>query len=244
MTTTVGIVGGLGPLAGAAFYQCLVASTPAGSDGEHLGVVLLSNPDLPSRVSHLLGNGPSPLPGLLAMVSQLDALGADLIAIPSGTTHAYYAQLQPAARAPIVNVLTETAAVVAAHRVSRLGLLATGASVRLSLYEPGAEQVYEVSLPDAPAQRDIDDIIGAIKAGRPLPDLAGRLHEIMGRPWAAACDAFLLACTELHLLRPMLTSGSPVLDATQILVDAVLRESGLVSLGTAVQAGDRAGERR
>lgn len=82
-------MGGFGPLAGAHFYRRLIELTDAHSDEQHLPLLLLSDPAVPSRLQHLAGEGPSPLPKLLEMARRLVAAGADLIAIPSATVHAY-----------------------------------------------------------------------------------------------------------------------------------------------------------
>ena len=72
---TVGILGGLGPLAGAHFYKLLVEKTQAGNDSDHLPVVLISDPTIPSRVDNLFGDGPSPVPRLVALAQLLESLG-------------------------------------------------------------------------------------------------------------------------------------------------------------------------
>lgn len=50
---TVGIIGGVGPLAGAHFYRRLVELTPAGRDEEHIPVVLATDPALQIGRAHV-----------------------------------------------------------------------------------------------------------------------------------------------------------------------------------------------
>ena len=52
---TLGVLGGLGPLAGAAFYRRLIERTDAALDAEHISVILSGNTQIPDRTAYLLG---------------------------------------------------------------------------------------------------------------------------------------------------------------------------------------------
>ncbi|QSO51441.1 aspartate/glutamate racemase family protein [Alicyclobacillus curvatus] len=110
---TVGILGGLGPLAGAHFYRRLVELTPAESDEDHIPVILVSHPDVPSRIHHLSGTGPSPVPKLTELCRQLEQLGARIIAVPSTTTSIYQAELSLEVNVPIISLIDEVTRVIA-----------------------------------------------------------------------------------------------------------------------------------
>jgi len=49
----VGVLGGLGPAAGAVFYHRLIARTAANQDQDHLHVLLDGDPCVPDRSRHL-----------------------------------------------------------------------------------------------------------------------------------------------------------------------------------------------
>lgn len=223
--TTVGILGGLGPLAGAEFYRRLVACTPARDDAEHLGIVLVSNPNIPSRIDHLFGCGPSPLPTLITLVETLEGMGASVIAIPSSTTHAYHSEMQRAVSVPVVHLLDEVAAAVTVMGSRAPAMLATTATVQLGLYAPHFDPDVTPLYPDARSQHDVQQVVESMKAGEDPDDLAAVLVEIASRPWASSADSVVLACTELCLLS-LHEAHLPILSATDVLVRAVLRKSG------------------
>lgn len=223
--TTVGILAGLGPLAGAEFYRRLIECTPARDDSEHLGVVLVSNPDIPSRVEHLLGHGPSPVPALTALAKMLEGVGASVIAIPSSTTHAYHAEIQQAVNVPVLHLLAEVTAAIGAMGSRRPAMLATTATVQLELYTPHFDCGLDPLYPDAASQRDVQQVVESMKAGGDHNRLTEVLAEIASRPWARSADCVVLACTELCLLSPR-EGRLPMVSATDVLVGAVLGGNG------------------
>ncbi|MDY2995631.1 MAG: aspartate racemase, partial [Baileyella intestinalis] len=50
----LGIVGGMGPLASALFYEMLIRKTPAEKDQEHMDLILLSHSSMPDRTATIL----------------------------------------------------------------------------------------------------------------------------------------------------------------------------------------------
>ena len=61
----LGILGGMGPLAGAYFFLRFSQLTAAQRDDGHPEVVLYSASGIPDRTAWLTGRGESPLPALL-----------------------------------------------------------------------------------------------------------------------------------------------------------------------------------
>lgn len=226
-TRTVGVMGGFGPLAGAHFYRRLIELTDAPSDAHHLPLLLLSDPAVPSRLQHLAGEGPSPLPKLLQMAQRLVLAGAGLIAIPSATVHAYHAQIASHVDVEVLHLPRAALAAVRSSGARSVALLATTPTVRLGLYRAPAEEAgVEILEPDATSQQELMEVIADIK-GEIRPGLAAeRLRDIADRPWAGGADTLLLGCTELpaifaHDLRPERTA-----DATDELAKAVIRAAG------------------
>ena len=93
---TIGVLGGMGHLATVDFYAKLVRLTPAHADRDHLRVIIDSNPKIPDRTAGLTGEGPDPTPALVATARGLERAGADLIAIPCNSAHAYLPAIRSA----------------------------------------------------------------------------------------------------------------------------------------------------
>ena len=83
----IGIVGGIGPLAGVDMYKRIVANTIAKADQDHLPVLLASLPgEVVDRMPFLLEGTPeNPAFGIAKVIGMLEKAGADLIAIACNT---------------------------------------------------------------------------------------------------------------------------------------------------------------
>ena len=82
---TIGIIGGMGPLATADLFEKIVGHTKAACDQEHLHVVIDSNTNIPDRTAALLHGGADPLPELTGSARRLEAMGADVLIMPCNT---------------------------------------------------------------------------------------------------------------------------------------------------------------
>lgn len=127
---TIGIVGGPGPLACAHFYARLVELTQADSDSAHPEVMLLSSPDVPSRLAHLLEGGPSPVPALQLVARRLERAGAEVIAVPSLTAQAFLDRIATAVAIPVIDMLTAVAGQLRTSGVRRPALAVTDGTRR------------------------------------------------------------------------------------------------------------------
>ena len=220
----MGIAGGLGPLAGAHFYRRLVEGTTAGCDAEHLAVVLISDPAIPSRAAHLLGDGESPVPALAAVLDRLAAAGATLIAIASSTTHAYYAELAARSRVPIVHLLHALGRAAGTAGLRRPGVVATRATIECRLLDRHMPAGVDLQHPDAPTQERIQGVIDDVKAGAaPAAAREAMLETLRAPCWEA--DGFLFACTETSLLLPLPGAPAPIVSAVDVLVAEVLEQA-------------------
>ncbi|WP_326734690.1 aspartate/glutamate racemase family protein [Streptomyces sp. NBC_01022] len=201
----VGIVGGLGPLACAYFYTRLVELTQADSDSGHPEVMLLSSPDVPSRLAHLLEGGPSPVPALQRVARRLERAGSEVIAVPSLTTQAYLDEIASAVAVPVIGMLTAVAEQLRDAGIHRPALAVTDGARRAgrlhqALTEAGLAPVY----PDQQDQARIQECLRLVKAGRSGTARA-EFRSLTSASWAAAGDAFVIGCTDLS---PLL-SGLP-----------------------------------
>ncbi len=222
MSKTLGILAGLGPLAGAHFYRRLIELTPADDDSEHLSVVLISESRIPSRLAHLEGRGPSPLGALTSTASRLVAAGAEVIVIPSTTTHAYYDNIAAHVSVPVLNLIELVADDIVRHSYRRVAIVATSPTRQYGLYDTafrkrGVEAIY----PDPTSQKEIMAIIQGVKSTGNQPAWGERLLDVMSENWATEADGIVLACTEtpvaFQTVSASLAHEIRVIDATDIL---------------------------
>lgn len=195
---TIGIVGGLGPLAGANFYRRLVDLSRADSDQDHPRVVIISDPSLPSRLDHLRGQGPSPLPALIEVGTQLVKAGAEVLALPSVTTHAYYQQLQAALPVPVVNALDAVTEALQGLGAASVALAVTTPARESGLLQDRLIQAgIAVHTPDDQVQGVVQGIVDGVKSGHHPQSLAEQLSGVLTGPWASAAETRLVGCTDI-----------------------------------------------
>lgn len=213
---TIGILGGLGPLAGAHFYRRIVEMSPAMNDQEHIPIILISDPAIPNRVTHLSGNGESPVPKLKEVCKNLVNMGAQTIAVPSSTTSIYLNELQAAVDVPIISLIDVVTDEIVAAGCEQVGIMATTPTRTLGVYDEAfVRHSIRAVYPDSRSEREIMQVIKTVKGSPSLNackgyketrdfDLLGqKLREIVSRPWTVGVDAILLGCTEL----PVVFSG-------------------------------------
>ena len=140
MKNTIGIVGGMGPLATCDLFRKIIEVTEAGSDQEHVRVVIDSNTEIPDRTAAILAGGKDPVPELRKSASHLVSIGADLLIMPCNTAHYFYDQVAPTVGVPFLHMIRETAACLKRQGVGTVGLLATDGTVQSGVYHAAFEE--------------------------------------------------------------------------------------------------------
>lgn len=200
----LGVLGGMGPAAGAHFLARLIEMTPAACDQEHIPVLLRNDPRIPDRTAAKLSGGKTPLPDMMQGIAMLEDAGADCIAIPCNTAHLWFTQLVANSNVPILHIVDAVLDDLHLHGVNQgvVGILATPATLELGLYQPLLEERgYEILIPGAEVLQDCVDAIHAVKGNRPddaFPLAARAINALI----AQGAHAVILACTELPLAIP------------------------------------------
>ena len=139
MNKTLGILGGMGPLATSYFYNMIVCNTDALTDQEHINMVILNDVLIPDRTSFILGNGVNPLPRLIEDIKKLESLEVDLIAVPCNTCTFFYDQMQSVTNIRILNMIKDTVNKLKEDNVEKVMLLATSGTIKSGLYQKELE---------------------------------------------------------------------------------------------------------
>lgn len=220
---TIGIIGGLGPLACAHFYRTLVTRTPAASDQDHPQVLLISDPGIPSRLQHLLFKTADPTPALRTVAARLADAGAELIVVPSVTTAAYLPAIRDEVNVPVVDTLTTLADGIVVAGARCPSVMATTGARQLGLLDSALREAgLEPNYPDAELQQLIQRVVDSVKEAR-IEQGRRMLEEVISGAWARDGDVVLVGCTELSPITA--ADGVAVLDVCALLVDATLNQA-------------------
>ena len=224
MKNFIGVLGGMGPAATVDFMQKVIELTHAGNDQQHIPLLVSSMPDIPDRTACLLHGGASPLPALLERLQMLEKAGAACIVIPCNTAHYWFAQLQAAASVEMLNLIDLVTAAAREAGFSKVGLLATNATLATGLYQKALEKIGIACIaPEGDLQQSVMNGVYALKAG----DLA-QAHDLLAAPYQylrqQKVEAVILGCTEIPLIfaDEVRTHPARFLDSTQILARAVV----------------------
>ncbi|MBE2257318.1 MAG: aspartate/glutamate racemase family protein [Rhodobacteraceae bacterium] len=221
----LGVVGGVGPAATVDFMQKVVRLTGAARDQDHIKMMVEQNPQIPDRTANLIGSGADPTISMLATCKQLEAGGANAVAIPCNTAHAFVDRIQPYLGIPIVNMLSEVVQHIGTQMpgVSRVGLLATSGTVASGVYHQVAEAAgLKLLVPDEAVQDLIMQAIygeRGVKAGFTSGLCSAHLATAIGNLVKQGAEAIILGCTELPLIAidADIRQSIPLLDPTEIL---------------------------
>ncbi len=232
--TTLGILGGLGPMSSVYFYEMLTAHTRASCDQDHLHLLISSRADTPDRTAFILGHSTAnPLPVMTEEAVRLERAGADLLAIPCNTAHAFYEGVQAAVTIPVLNIIQQNADFCHHLGLSRVGVLATEGTIASEAYKDALAAVgIEYLTPNADGQATVSRIIyDEIKRGRE-PDLKSFL-TVADSLFSRGCERVILGCTELSLLKRNHLSDPRFIDSMEVLALAAIRRCGKEAVGFA-----------
>jgi aspartate racemase len=228
ITKLLGVIGGLGPWATAWFMELVVKMTDARRDSEHIPMIIYNKPDIPDRTSYIVGrSNESPLEPIITVGRFLAEQGADYIAIPCVTSYFFYEQLQEGIRAPIIDMVYETAVYLKDNKVKKVGIMATDGTILGGFFTGGLENCgISVVQPSREGQELLMDIIyGGIKAGNPFN--INDFYKVEEELRYSGAEIIILGCTELSLIKRNYNLNKGFLDATEVLArKAVLLCSG------------------
>lgn len=227
MIKTVGIMGGMGPLATVDLMHKIIRLTPAKNDQDHIHMIVDNYPQIPDRTAAIMGKGNDPLPFMKQSAKRLEDAGADLIVIACNTAHYYLKDIQENVRAPIVNMPKETARFIGEAGLRRVSLLATDGTLKTMLYQNSLRKKgITVLEPDEITQANVMEGIYSVKAGD-IEKGKSLLVKAFQTMIAKGTEAVVAACTEIPVVMSDV-DGIKLIDPTYIVakkvVDVVYRE--------------------
>lgn len=219
----IGVLGGMGPAATILLQQRILDAVPVSRDDDHIPLLIDMNPQVPSRIEYLIHNrGTNPGPVLGKMAQGLAASGVDALAMPCCTAHHFAPDIEAATDVPFLNMVKLTAQ----HMAQRLpkngwvGILASPATERVGLFKDALEPRGLVALYPKDAEKMLA-AIEAIKANGPSDGDIAIVQSAMNELVDEGVDGFIVGCSEFSLISRDIASSVPVVDALDVLTDAI-----------------------
>lgn len=236
---TIGIIGGMGPMATVYFLECITHMTAVEKDQEHPRVFLESIPDIPDRTDYILGKSTeNPLPYMIEAGKSLVKMGADFLTMPCVTAHYFYEALSQELRIPLIPLTRVLAEDIQKSGIQRVGIMATSGTIQSKAIERELKRVGISSvLPDRDLQQILMNIIyGQIKKDAPIQwkDVERIGNELKKQ----GAEKIILGCTELPLLKKSVWQAENAslsqmlfgdcIDVLEVLAQKAVLESGAV----------------
>jgi len=220
LTKTIGIIGGMGPAATLDLLTKFYACSEAQSDQEHVRVLADIDPTIPDRTEAILsGNTAGVMAHLRKNAQGLILQGADMLAMPCNTAHAFAEELRRHISVPLVSIIDVTVEMIKLQGLRKVGIMATDGTLaaRLYLHQLEAAGIAPV-IPDQNEQAALMRAIYAFKGGESQESsrmAQGIYRSLLG----AGAEQVVAACTEL----PILLEGMAVIDPTRLLAQRLAR---------------------
>lgn len=223
----LGIIGGMGPMASAVFYDMISSKTDASCDQENLDLILLSHAGMPDRTRAILSKDEAQIEEvrskLLADAMFLQNAGCTAIAVTCNTAHYFVNMIEGELDIPFIHLIRETAEAVASEfGAKKVAVLATDGTIETRLYQDELSKRRVISFtPKAEIQALVmHEIYECIKSGKPADEeIWQKIEEYVK---AEGCEAAVLACTELSVVRKELSLGSFYFDPMDIMAESCL----------------------
>lgn len=224
---TLGIIGGTGPESTVEYYQRLVAAHRRRDSSGRPPSLIINSVDNTRLIDAFTANDLGRAADYLAPeIERLVRAGADFALIAANTPHLIFDELQRRSAIPLLSIV-EAAADAAAHAdLHRLALFGTRFTMQSPMFADAfARRGLTIVVPNADEQAFIHEkYMGELFYGTINAETRAALLEIVAKMKTRdAVDGLILGGTELSLIiREAIAAGLPVLDTTQIHVEAAV----------------------
>ncbi|MFJ7408767.1 MULTISPECIES: aspartate/glutamate racemase family protein [unclassified Lysinibacillus] len=224
---TLGIIGGVGPLATMFIGEMIVRRTKATKDQEHVHTIIDNDTNIPDRTAFILDKTKeNPVPVLIEDAKKLASVGANLIAIPCNTAHTFYDEIAQGSPIPVLHMIRETAKRANDLGAKRVGILATTGTLTSRMYQDALEEFGIIPvIPDDQMKEKVMAIIyDYVKAGKDVTQEDWLpIEEAM---LALNCDRIVLGCTELSIVNRDLKLSDKYIDSLIVLAECAILACG------------------
>ncbi len=196
----IGILGGMGTQAGLDFCNKLAILNRGKTDQKYPLFILYNKSNIPGRPENL-HNYNKVLKSLNRGCELLQKNKCKFIVIPCNTAHYWYEDLKKKSKIPIISMPKEVFlhAKKKCKKNSRIGILATEATLKTGIYNKFFDKKYNLLNPTKNLQKSsVNKAIKYVKMGR-VKDAEKAIKPAVQYLIKIKCKKIILGCTELPI---------------------------------------------
>lgn len=220
---TVGVLGGMGPLATVYFDDMVIENTKAKKDQDHINMIVYNHATIPDRTDFILGKSKkSPLPYLINDAKMLESCGCGFLVLTCNTSHFFYDEIVKNINIPLINMPKEVCDIINKNnKVKKVGILATSGTLKTRVYEKYLKK--EVYYPP----KEINDAVMNLiynKVKKGISVSKKEFYDVLNKYFDSGCDMVIMGCTELSVIvrDNDLYSDNRIIDSMKVLVDKTI----------------------
>jgi aspartate racemase len=227
-TKTIGILGGVGPETTSHVYHSIINAFRKSGQKIYPSILVYNLP-FPFMIENEViiegKNAEKMIPYLLNGAKILEKGGADFGILPCNTLHKYINQIRESVKIPFLSIIDEVALKLRLMKIESVGILATETTVRDRLYDDiFKKNGINILYPPRIEQDRINKIIVELLNNRKNLSQEKEIETICSSLHKKGARAVLLACTDLQILSSNIHIVIPVIDTTDVLIKASVRE--------------------
>ncbi len=227
-SSTIGVVGGMGPEATNRFMSLITAFTPSRRDQDHIPVIAFSNCAIPSRVDALNGDAESPLPEMIRTGRVLEQAGANFLTMPCNIAHHFIDELRCGVSVPVLDMIGCTIEFMLRELPDLKSVGILSATPTHGLYSARLRERDRVLIaPNGADQTRVMDAIygpGGIKCGY-IDKPAATFDQIAQNLLEQGADVIVAACTEVSVALLERRPDYPFVDSMQVLAEESVQKA-------------------
>lgn len=212
----LGILGGMGPLATAHFFQEILRWTEAEKDWDHLRIIIDNNVDIPSRTRALLYGEESPVEEMRQSCFNLMYIGCNYIAVPCNSAHSFYDEVVENSNIPWVNMVK----VISDTLTNRKNVLVLGG------YSTISRKTYDRFLDNTVYLQDNSIVYKIIEDIKINNIDSNRLSKLYSEISNLHVDCVLLGCTELPMVLSQEHVNCDMIDGNEVYIKKLIEMCG------------------
>lgn len=223
----IGLIGGMGPFAGAEFCRLLLAKSAqnfGAKNGDEFPEIVLDSIPVPDFISNTKTLSEAKTM-LISRINKLNKFGCTSIAMVCNTGHILFPTLSKVSEARMISLIDAVRDRVALLKFKRVGILATKTSLESNLFQDSLAKIGIKAIKPDEITIDISEkvirgVIANHVSKQSITNLVNRTRMFVKKE---SLDGIILGCTELPLAFPK-NKIDNVIDCLDVLSDKLLED--------------------